>query len=49
MTASGEKCDVKAGAEVCRPAEPEKRGHVNAALRISAATDKLVSVHIRRT
>lgn len=49
MSASGEKYDVKAGAEVCGPAGAVKRGHVNAALRISAATDKLVSVHIRRT
>ena len=49
MSANGEKYDVKAGAEVCGPAAAVKRGHVNATLRISAATDKLVSVHIRRT
>jgi hypothetical protein len=49
MSASAEKYDVKAGAEVCGPAETVKRGHVNAALRISAATEGLESVHIRRT
>jgi hypothetical protein len=44
MSASAEKYDVYASAEPCAPVEAARRGYVTAELRISAATDKLVSV-----
>jgi hypothetical protein len=44
MSASAEKPDVEADAEVCVSAEAVERHHVNSSLRISAANDKLESL-----